>query len=281
MNCDSIEYCLQQASLTLTQSDSARLEAELLLAEALGKPRSYLFAWPERVLKAETSTRFQALLQRRQQGEPLAYILGMREFWSLDIHVTPATLIPRVETELLVEQLLSQAQPQQRILDLGTGSGAIALALKHERASLQISASDVSAAALAVARANGSRLGLEIDWIESDWFGEIAPRRFDFIVSNPPYIASEDVHLSQGDLPFEPPQALASGRDGLDAIRQIIHEAPDYLAAAGWLWLEHGFDQASAVRDLMQQRGFTQVQSQRDLASIERISGGCLAANPV
>lgn len=270
----SIQYLL--ASVALPGSETAQLDAELLLAAVLGKPRSYLRTWPERELSAAQLQHFQASIQRRQQGEPVAYILGQQGFWSLDLEVAPHTLIPRPDTELLVETTL-ELLPHDPIaaLDLGTGTGAIALALANERPGWKVTGVDRVPEAVALAERNRSRLKLgNVQFAESRWFSAVAGQRFALVVSNPPYIASDDKHLAEGDVRFEPASALVSGVDGLDDIRLIIQQAPAHLAAGGWLLLEHGFDQAAAVRELLAAQGFTEIESRRDLAGHERISLG-------
>ncbi len=260
----------------LPDSPTPRLDTELLLAHALGKPRSYLHTWPERELEAAQLMCFQAALVRRQSGEPVAYILGQQGFWSLELEVAAHTLIPRPDTELLVETVLAllPATPAQ-VLDLGTGTGAIALALASERPAWRLTGVDRMAEAVALAERNRTRLKLSNSaFVESHWFSALAGQRFQLIVSNPPYIAADDQHLAQGDVRFEPSSALVAGKDGLDDIRLIIEQAPDYLEAGGWLLLEHGFDQAAAVRELLSARGFSAVESRRDLAGHERISLG-------
>ncbi|MBP8202641.1 MAG: peptide chain release factor N(5)-glutamine methyltransferase [Pseudomonas sp.] len=260
----------------LPDSPTPRLDTELLLAHALGKPRSYLHTWPERELEAAQLVCFQAALVRRQSGEPVAYILGQQGFWSLELEVAAHTLIPRPDTELLVETVLAllPATPAQ-VLDLGTGTGAIALALASERPAWRLTGVDRMAEAVALAERNRTRLKLSNSaFVESHWFSALAGQRFQLIVSNPPYIAADDQHLAQGDVRFEPSSALVAGKDGLDDIRLIIEQAPDYLEAGGWLLLEHGFDQAAAVRELLSARGFSAVESRRDLAGHERISLG-------
>jgi len=260
----------------LPDSPSARLDAELLLAAALGKPRSFLRTWPERVVSREAHDLFDSFLARRLAGEPVAYILGRQGFWSLDLEVAPHTLIPRPDTELLVETALAllPATPA-RVLDLGTGTGAIALALACERPSWQVLGVDRVAEAVALAERNRERLDLaNAAFRASQWFSELAGERFSLIVSNPPYIPSADPHLKQGDVRFEPSSALVSGADGLDDIRLIVEQAPSHLESGGWLMLEHGYDQADAVRDLLLGRGFTRVESRRDLGGHERISLG-------
>ncbi len=270
----TIETLLDTADLP--DSPTPRLDAELLLAAALSKPRSYLRTWPERELDADQLALFQANLQRRRQGEPVAYILGHQGFWSLDLEVAPHTLIPRPDTELLVETALDllPATPLT-VLDLGTGTGAIALALASERPAWQVTGVDRIEEAVALAERNRQRLGLgNAGFLLSHWFSALAGRRYGLILSNPPYIRADDQHLAQGDVRFEPSSALVAGRDGLDDIRAIIQAAPEYLLAGGWLLLEHGFDQAEDVRRLLADGGFVEVHSRRDLAGLERISLG-------
>ncbi|MDR7026593.1 MAG: peptide chain release factor N(5)-glutamine methyltransferase [Pseudomonadales bacterium] len=270
----TIESLLSHAELS--DSPTPRLDAELLLAHALGKSRSYLHTWPERELEAEQLERYQAMLVRRQAGEPVAYILGQQGFWSLELEVASHTLIPRPDTELLVETVLAllPATPAA-LLDLGTGTGAIALALASERPAWRLTGVDRVAEAVALAERNRARLSLNnAKFIESHWFSALAGQRYQLIVSNPPYIAADDRHLAEGDVRFEPSSALVAGADGLDDIRLIIQQAPNYLEAGGWLLLEHGFDQAAAVRELLSARGFSAVESRRDLGGHERISLG-------
>ncbi|MFS8063958.1 MAG: peptide chain release factor N(5)-glutamine methyltransferase [Luteimonas sp.] len=253
------------------------VDAQWLLVHALGKPRSWLHAHGDEIAGAALAARFEALVARRAAGEPVAYLTGRRGFWSFDLAVTPATLIPRVETELLVELALARL-PQDRdlrIADLGTGSGAIALALARERPHARVVATDASDAALAVARGNGDALGIaNIEFRRGDWLAPLVSERFDLVVSNPPYIASDDPHLGTGDLPHEPVAALASGRDGLDAIRVIIRDTPMHLVAGGWLLLEHGLEQGRAVRDLLDAAGFVDVATEHDLEDRDRVTLG-------
>lgn len=278
-------------ALTL-DTGTARIEAQSLLQQVLQVPRAFLLAHPERSLDDSEQSRYEELLQRRLHGEPLAYILGEREFFGLTFRVTPATLIPRPETELLVELALQRIPSPQsphpqageggrqpgrgcNALDLGTGSGAIALSIAHARTDVSVLACDASAAALEVARENAQQLGIaNAAFAQSDWYAAVKGQRFDLIVSNPPYVAAGDPHLQQGDLRFEPASALASGDDGLDDIRRIVAAASAYLHPNGWLLLEHGYDQAARVRELLQQAGFREVFSACDLAGIERVSGG-------
>lgn len=257
---------------------SARLEIHSLLQHVLGVPRAYLLAHPERVLNEAEHARYDALLQRRLLGEPLAYILGEREFFGLNFKVTPATLIPRADTELLVELALQRVPIEAarfEVLDLGTGSGAIALSIAHHRPLSLISACDFSVSALAVAAENAHRLHLQnVRLLHSNWYENVGAQRFHLIVSNPPYIAPNDAHLTQGDLRFEPMSALASSHDGLDDIRHIIRHAAQHLHPEAWLLLEHGYDQAEQVRELLSAEGYNAVFSACDLAGIERVSGG-------
>ncbi|MHA6197351.1 peptide chain release factor N(5)-glutamine methyltransferase [Pseudomonas wadenswilerensis] len=262
----------------LPDSPTARLDAELLLAAAIGKSRSYLHTWPERIVASEAAQTFADYLQRRRAGEPVAYILGQQGFWNLDLEVAPHTLIPRPETELLVETAM-QLQPaeQARVLDLGTGTGAIALALASERRQWQVTAVDRVDEAVALAERNRQRLQLDnARVLASHWFSALDGQRFELIISNPPYIAAEDPHLVAGDVRFEPSSALVAGADGLDDLRQIIAEAPAHLVEGGWLLLEHGYDQAAAVRELLARHGFEQIESRLDLNAHERITLGRL-----
>jgi release factor glutamine methyltransferase len=255
------------------------LEARILLCHALDLTRVQLITRSELVPDEAGRCRLAQLFSRRLQGEPIAYITGSREFYGLDFAVTPAVLIPRPETELLVELALERLPPKGSMLDLGTGSGAIAVAVAHSRADARIAALDASAAALEVARANALRHGARVDFMQSDWYAALPPQRFDLIASNPPYIVAGDAHLAQGDLRFEPKDALTDHADGLSALRAIIQGANAYLAPGGWLLLEHGYDQAAPVRSLLDAHRFAEVQSWRDLAGIERASGGRLPQN--
>jgi release factor glutamine methyltransferase len=257
--------------------EDARADAELLLAHLLSRPRSWLYAHGDEAMAPELALRFAALLQRRAQGEPVAYLVGRREFWSLDLEVTPATLVPRPETELLVELGLDRlpAGSTGLVIDVGTGSGAIALAVAWERPQARVTAVDASAPALLVAQRNAVRLGLErVRFLRSDWFSAIRDECFDLVLANPPYLAEDDPHLREGSLPFEPASALASGRDGLDALRTICAEAPARLRPGGWLLFEHGLEQGAPSRALLQSAGFEQVHTWRDLEGRERVSGG-------
>lgn len=262
----------------LPDSPTERLDVELLLAAALGKSRSYLHTWPERIVSSEAAETFAGYLALRRACEPVAYILGQQGFWKLDLEVAPHTLIPRPETELLVEAALELLPMRPaRVLDLGTGTGAIALALASECPAWQVTALDRVPEAVALAERNRDRLGLANAQVRlSHWYDAVAGERFDLILSNPPYIAADDPHLVAGDVRFEPSSALVAGQDGLDDLRVIIAQAPDHLSAGGWLLLEHGYDQASAVRELLTRHGFIDVASRLDLAGHERISMGRL-----
>ncbi|MBY6279356.1 peptide chain release factor N(5)-glutamine methyltransferase [Stenotrophomonas maltophilia] len=257
----------------------ARHEAELLLLHVLERPRSWLFAHATDPLAANDQAAFEALLARRVAGEPVAYLTGRRGFWTLDLEVDPATLIPRPETELLVELALERLPPDQalQLADLGTGSGAIALALASERPRAQVLATDASPGALAVAARNAARHELDnVRFAEGghDWYAPLQGVRFDLIASNPPYIASNDPHLEQGDLRFEPSTALASGMDGLDDIRRIVDGGQAHLRPGGWLLIEHGWDQGAAIRALFEATGFAEVQTVQDLEQRDRITLG-------
>ncbi|MFT4068857.1 peptide chain release factor N(5)-glutamine methyltransferase [Paraburkholderia sp.] len=273
------------ADALLRVSPLPPLEARILLTHVLGWRRTQLITRGEEPLDGASVERYRALEARRVAGEPVAQLVGGREFFGLEFEVTPHVLIPRPETELLVETALAaiEPQPRPRVLDLGTGTGAIAVAIASMRPDARVWALDRSAAALAVATRNGARLvdakrpGGAVTFLHSDWYGSLdTALRFDVIVSNPPYIASGDPHLLEGDLRFEPRGALTDEADGLSAIRAIVAGAPGRLVAGGALWVEHGYDQAEAVRALLAAQGFAQVRSERDLAGIERISGGVL-----
>lgn len=276
----SIREALREATTRL--GPAGELEAQILLTLVLEKPRSHLIAWPERTLSAEQLARFHGLIARRADGEPIAYITARREFWSLELQVTPDTLIPRPETERLVERALEliPLETALPIADLGTGSGAIAAAIAHERPRCQVTATDRSVEALAIAQANFERLGLgNVTVRRGAWCAALPDdQRFALILSNPPYIPEGDPHLHQGDLRREPHTALTAGTDGLRDLRQIVAQAPAHLCPGGWLLLEHGFDQGPAVRALLQQMGFEGIRTHRDLAGLERISEGQLPA---
>ena len=270
----SVANCLQQAH----RQGLARVDAQMLLLHAMARPlhdRAWLMAHDTDLLTEAQQRSWDHALQRRLQGEPVAYITGHKDFFGLTLKVDARVLDPRPDTEILVEwalELLPSGQPA-RVLDLGTGSGAVALALQHQRPAAQVTAVDASADALAVAIANATRLNLPVQCVLSHWMDDV-PGPFELIVSNPPYVAEGDPHLAA--LTHEPLQALASGADGLDDIRQIIAHAPSRLAPGGWLLLEHGWDQATAVQALLRTAGFVQVQSRRDLSGIDRCTGAVM-----
>lgn len=263
-------------------SDSAKLDAQVLLSFVLDKPTSYLLAWPEKSVSAEIVERFIELVERRLQGEPIAYIVGEREFWSLPLKVSPATLIPRPDTEILVELVLdhysvkSSAHSNLRCLDLGTGTGAIALALASEQPNWQVEAIDFNPDAVLLAQTNAKNLAIgNVDIYQSDWFSAVNPAKvFDVIVSNPPYIDQDDPHLSQGDVVFEPSSALVAADNGLADIRHIATQAKSYLVAGGRLYIEHGYQQGRAVRDILLELGYHDVVTAKDYGGNDRISYG-------
>jgi len=279
VNDGCIAAVLRAAQLRLVNSDSPRADAEILLAHVLHRPRSYFVAWPETVLSAGEVAAFESLLARRVAGEPVAYLIGSRGFYGLDLAVSSSVLIPRPETELLVEAALARLPLLScRVADLGAGSGAIALALAYELKrggkDVQVVAVDVSPQALGVAQSNAQALGVTVDFRLASWCVGLADDVFDMIVSNPPYIRADDPHLARGDVRFEPALALASGADGLDAIRAIIACAPAHLRAGGWLLLEHGYDQADDVAGLLCAAGFVAVESLLDLQGHARVTLG-------
>jgi release factor glutamine methyltransferase len=291
------------AALAAARENLPASEARLLLGYVLQKPLAWLLAHDDECLDEAGLSAFKTLVTRRAAGEPVAYLLGYREFFGREFLTTPATLIPRPETELLIERAIEKVgtkirtpgvlsrdgskpagraggkaikRKSQRILDLGTGTGCIAITLALECPGVLVCAIDASKAALDVAQSNAQRLNANVRFLHSDWFAAVGGEKFDLIVGNPPYIAAEDAHLSQGDLRFEPPAALASGADGLDAIRHIIAHAPAHLHSGGGLLLEHGYDQAEAVRELLDAAGFVHIEQHCDLAGIVRVSGGML-----
>ncbi|WP_395771950.1 peptide chain release factor N(5)-glutamine methyltransferase [Arenimonas sp.] len=254
-----------------------RIDAEYLLAHVLERPRAWLYAHADDELAPVHRDAFRNLQVRRKAGEPVAYLTGLRGFWSLELRVTSDTLIPRPETELLVETALARLHPERTatVLDLGTGSGAVALAIAVERPLAQVTAVERSPAALAVAKDNAQRLKLErVNFETGNWYEGFGGHRFDVIVSNPPYIEDGDTHLDHGDLRYEPRTALVSGLDGLDDIRQIIVQAPGYLLPGGWLLLEHGWQQGAAVRGLLEGAGFREIMTELDLEGRDRVSLG-------
>lgn len=275
--------CARQQLAQFVPSDEATIEAQLLLMHVLNVNRAWLIAHATDLLENSAANDFEKLVQRRLQGEPIAHILGTREFFGLTLTVTPDTLIPRPDTETLVEAALQKINGAMRILDLGTGTGAIALAIAKHAPQCEVIAVDASAAALAVAKKNAATLQLSnVQCIASHWFAALPESKFDLIVSNPPYIENNDPHLQQGDLRFEPLSALASGADGLHDIRQIIEQAPAYLNEEGWLMLEHGYNQAPAVQKLLNAHGFQNIQTINDLGNNPRVTFGQICTlNPV
>ena len=263
----------------LLADEQARGDAEILIAHAMGLSRAGLFAHADHLLSEEEAARCLQLIEARKRGEPVAYLLGEREFWSLRLQVTPDVLIPRHETELLVEQALLRlpaAVDGLRVADLGTGSGAVALAIASERRRAEVWAIDASRAALKVATGNAQRLAIaNVRFLHSDWFAEVpAGLRFDLLVSNPPYVAEHDVHLQRGDLRYEPRIALTPGGDGLESIRRIVRGAPEFLKPGASLLFEHGMDQAEAVRELLSTEGFIDVETRRDDGDRDRVTLG-------
>ncbi|MDH3343330.1 MAG: peptide chain release factor N(5)-glutamine methyltransferase [Gammaproteobacteria bacterium] len=274
----SIAQAIKEATQTLAEtSDSARLDAEVLLCHVLNCTATHLIAWPEKQLDIEQTQTFHQLIEQRHAGTPVAYLTGSREFWSLNFKVTPATLIPRPETETLVEFVLDKfsAQKNLKMVDLGTGSGAIAIAIASERPDWEIIASDISKEALSIATENARIHQISnIQFIESNWFEQLDQQRFDLIISNPPYIAEKDQHLSQGDVRFEPPGALSSGKTGMDDIKHITAQSKKHLNPNGWLAFEHGYDQNQPVSDCFNHYAFQEVTQLTDLSGQARISAG-------
>ncbi len=270
----TITECIRWAKALLV-AEGANLEAYLLLEQASGMARTTLYAWPERSLEASVIQQFQTLVQERRDGAPIAYLLGRREFYGLELGVDKRVLIPRPETELLVDLVLEYADDRPlRVVDLGTGSGAIALALAAQRPTWSVTALDQSEGALAVARANQARLGIgNVEFCCSDWFSALPLQSFDIIVSNPPYVESDSPYLQEGDVRFEPLSALVADNQGLADLFAIIDAAPRYLAPKGWLWLEHGYTQGHSVRQRLLECGYQQAQTQRDLQGLDRVTG--------
>lgn len=283
MHTMDITHALQIACQQLkSSSDSPRLDAEVLLIHCLQRSRSFLYAYPDYILNTQEQTAYEAMIRQRQSGMPVAYLMGTREFWSLSLEVNSSTLIPRPETERLVELALELVARQMNayILDLGTGTGAIALALAKERPHWSLLACDIESKAVALASRNAKKLGLKNVEIRcSDWFSAIPETGFHAIVSNPPYIEAQDPHLFQGDLRFEPHTALVSGKTGLDALQHLIHSSVHHLAPGGLLLLEHGYQQQQAVQNELSLAGFKNVQSWQDIQGHERISGGWYGAD--
>jgi len=273
----SIYISLKKAIEQLSNSDSPRLDAEILLCHILNVTRSYLLAWSEKMLTGNQYAQFQLLLNRRVQGVPIAYLIGSKAFWSFDLQVTKNTLIPRPETELLVEQVLARLPPDSdaQVIDLGTGSGAIALAIAKERPYCRLLATDNATEALQVAQTNAQRLGFHhIKFLHSDWWSALGDIKATIVVSNPPYVAENDRHLTQGDVHHEPRNALVAGVDGLTDIRALVKESLSHLEINGWLLLEHGYDQGEAVQQLFEQQGYQAIETYYDLAGLPRVTVG-------
>ncbi|WP_076592561.1 peptide chain release factor N(5)-glutamine methyltransferase [Herminiimonas arsenitoxidans] len=264
---DTIADIMQRAPV-------AQLEARILIGHVTQLSRVQLITHSERQLNLAEAQQLSRLFEQRLAGEPIAYLIGEREFYGLSFDVTPAVLIPRPDTELLVELALQYLPPQGRVLDMGTGSGAIAIAIAHTRSDASVIALDVSEQALVIAQGNAKKNNAQVNFLRSDWFSALENQHFDLIVSNPPYIVAGDTHLSEGDLRFEPVDALTDHANGLSALQIISQGATSYLKPDGWLLMEHGYDQAAAVRQLLSENRFEEVQSWRDLAGIERVSGG-------
>ena len=271
----TVSEALDWATEQLSESDDARLDSQVLLAYALNVSRTWLFTWPDKALDGATLTAFNALIEERKSGTPIAYITGYRDFWSLRLKVTPDTLIPRADTELLVETALTLKNVEKPcdVIDLGTGTGAIALSLANECPSWRITATDINPKTLAVAKENATTLELAVRFKESAWFDAINDR-YDLVISNPPYIELDDPHLQQGDLRFEPADALASGKDGLDDIRRLVQQALKHLKKDGYLLLEHGYQQAEAVRSLMAKAGYIDIETHQDIEDRDRVTLG-------
>ena len=271
-----IDALLTWAAQAFTNSNTARLDAEVLLCHVIQKDRSFLFTWPEHILTAQQEADFKKLVSLRQTGHPVAYLTGERDFWTLKLAVSPTTLIPRPDTELLVEQALSIPLPDlARVVDLGTGTGAIALALASEQPGWQVEGVDKFDSAVQLAKMNAHQNTIQnVQFHQGDWCENLPDHHYHMIVSNPPYICNDDVHLSEGDVRFEPGTALASGPDGLDDIRIIIQQAVSKLLPSGWLLFEHGFHQAEAIQQLLATAGFVDIKTTRDLAGHDRVTQG-------
>lgn len=272
----SVDQLLSWATTALTESDTARLDAEVLLCHVLQKERSFLFTWPGHELNEQQLSDFRQLVAQRQQGNPVAYLTGERDFWTLRLAVSPATLIPRPDTELLVEKALDKELPQNAIVaDLGTGTGAIALALASERPGWSVVAVDKFPDAVELAKKNARLNNIKnIEVLQGSWFEPLAGKQFQLVVSNPPYICADDEHLGQGDVRFEPSTALASGKDGLDDIRIIIDQARSHLLPAGWLMIEHGYHQANKIEHLLRAAGYKAIHTYKDWAGHDRVTQG-------
>ena len=270
-----IDQALKTGKQTLSNSESPEIDCTVLLCHVLKCNPTYLHTWPDKALTDTQQQTFSTYLTQRLEGRPVAHIIGQRGFWTLDLKVTPDTLIPRPDTEVLVSVALEKISPNMCIADLGTGTGAVGLALASERADISVIATDYYAAALAVAKQNITQMALDnvILW-QGDWLSGIAKHSLDMIISNPPYIEVNDPHLQQGDVGFEPLSALVAGADGLDDIRTIIEQTQDCLKPKGWLMIEHGFQQAKAIRDLFQQAGLEEIETRKDFGNNDRVTLG-------
>lgn len=276
----NIHQALLQATSLLSEiSDTAKLDAEILLAHSLQKNRTFLYTWPDKDISAEIAQSFSALIQKRQQGTPIAHLTGYKEFWGLEFKVNEHTLIPRPDTECLVEAALNKLAtlPSATVLDLGTGSGAIICALKHELTRISATAVDLQPEALEVAQYNANKHQLQIEFKQSDWFSAVKQQSFDVIVSNPPYIEEEDPHLFEGDVRFDPITALTSGKTGLEDIQQIVKNSCHHLTPNGWLLIEHGYNQQQSVQQIFSENGFKQVETITDYQNNPRVTLGQLA----
>ncbi|MFC3395573.1 peptide chain release factor N(5)-glutamine methyltransferase [Brenneria rubrifaciens] len=267
---------LSSATTRLAAGESPKRDAEVLLSFVTGKARTFLLAFGETLLTAAQQQQLESLLARRIEGEPIAYLIGEREFWSLSLAVSPATLIPRPDTECLVEQALNRLPAEAAtVLDLGTGTGAIALSIASERPDCQVTGIDIQPAAVALAQHNAARLNIKnTRFLQGNWFSPLTSARFMLIVSNPPYIDAADIHLTQGDVRFEPVSALIAAEEGLADLRFIIDNSEDYLQPGGWLLLEHGWRQGAAVRQLLRQKGFSHIETCQDYGGNDRVSLG-------
>lgn len=274
----NIRQALQEATRQLTEtSPSAALDAQVLLSHILDCNSAHLAAWPEKALSNEQQDNFQSLITQRQQGTPVAHLTGEREFWSLDLMVNNSTLIPRPDTETLIEFILTKFSNNKKIklLDMGTGTGAIAIAIATEKPDWEIVACDISIQAVLLARLNSQRHKTKnITFLQSDWFNDIPVNDFDIIVSNPPYIPEDDIHLSQGDVRFEPMRALTAGKTGMDDIEHLCLHAKQYLSEEGWLIVEHGYDQKALVEQCFSANNYTEIEQQQDLSGHTRMTAG-------
>ncbi len=287
---ESIQTLIENSMQRLVAAgvnDSAKIDVEILLSHTIGKNRSYLYTWPEKEISTSDKNQFEKLLKQRLIGKPIAYILGKQEFWGLNFTVNEYTLIPRADTEIIVLEAIKKAKNHQggyQVLDLGTGSGAIICALKHELPKINAFAVDFDANVLKTASLNAKTHNLKIDFRQSDWFSAFKAEEkplFQLIVSNPPYIKERNQHLENGDLRFEPITALKSGQDGLQDIKKICSEAPNYLCQNGWLLIEHGYQQAQAVQSLLQKNNFTQIKTIKDYADNDRVTLGQIITQPL